>query len=295
MLHMARSSCLESPSFRPLKGITDHYFQPLCILRRRAVPKEEVDLNSGQPDRTELERYARHIVLRQIGGAGQQRLKKARVLMVGAGGLGSPVLQYLAAAGAGTIGVIDNDKVSVSNLQRQVLFKDDQIGMPKVFAAEAGLKAQNPFVIVRPYNRQVTGDIAVELFRDYDLILDGTDNFTTRSLINRAAVMARRPLIFGAISQWEGQVSLFDPAAGTPCYACVFPTPPGNGPGCADAGVMGALPGIIGSMMAAEAIKRITGAGHPLAGRMLIFDALYGESRIVEIERCPDCTVCGGN
>jgi len=191
--------------------------------------------------------------------------------------------------------VIDDDVVSLSNLQRQVLFDEDQLDMPKVFAAEAKLAALNPHIIIRPYNRRLTAEIAENLFADYDLVLDGTDNFKTRALVNAACVASKTPLVSGAISQWEGQVSLFDPANGAPCYACVFSEEPAEGlaPSCAEAGVMGALPGIIGSIMAAEAIKHITGAGQTLAGEMLIYDALYGESRKIGLQRAADCTVCG--
>lgn len=245
---------------------------------------------------TELDRYARHIVLREVGGAGQRRLKGARVLVVGAGGLGSPALMYLAAAGVGTIGVIDDDTVSNSNLQRQIVHADARIGMPKVFSAQQALAALNPFVTVRPYNRRLTEAEAPALFADYDMILDGSDNFATRFLVNAAAVAAGKPLISGAIAQWEGQLGLFDPARGAPCYACIFPEAPADGlaPACAEAGVMGALPGVVGSMMAAEAIKEITGAGQSLRGRLLIYDALWGENRTVALKRRPGCAVCGG-
>jgi len=243
----------------------------------------------------ELERYARHIVLREVGGAGQQRLRKSRVLVVGAGGLGSPALMYLAAAGVGTIGVIDDDAVGLSNLQRQVLFKDDDIDKPKVFVAEAALKALNPHVNVLPYNRRLTEDMAAELIGDFDLVLDGTDNFSTRALANCACVATKTPLISGAISQWEGQLSVFDPANGAPCYACLFPDEPADGlaPSCAEAGVMGALPGVVGAMMAAEAIKVITEAGQVLRGEMLMYDALYCENRKIKVDRRADCAVCG--
>lgn len=269
------------------------YFQFLGNLREKASEKARPQLDPTRLTETERERYARHIVLKEVGGPGQQRLKKASVLVVGAGGLGSPALQYLAAAGVGTIGLIDDDVVSASNLQRQVIYRDEQIGMPKVFAAVANLKALNPFTDYRPYNRQMSEDIAAELIADYDVVLDGTDTYETRFMVNRAAVAAGRPLVSGAISQWEGQLSLFDPATGLPCYACVFPDRPKDGLSCEEAGVMGALPGIVGSMMAAEAIKMITGAGQTLSGRMMIYDALYGETRTVEIERRADCAVCG--
>ena len=270
------------------------YIRFLRKHRKLPIDQQPQKPAQGPMTDTELDRYARHIVLREVGGAGQQKLKKARVLVIGAGGLGAPVLQYLAAAGVGTIGVIDDDTVSLSNLQRQVLFDEDQLDTPKVFAAEAKLAALNPHIEIRPYNRRLSEENAQDLFGDYDLVLDGTDNFKTRALVNAACVATKTPLISGAISQWEGQVSLFDPANGTPCYACIFPDEPADGlaPSCAEAGVMGALPGIIGSIMAAEAIKHITGAGQTLAGEMLIFDALYGESRKMTLQRDVGCEVC---
>ncbi|MFD2740485.1 HesA/MoeB/ThiF family protein [Sulfitobacter aestuarii] len=242
----------------------------------------------------ELNRYARHIVLREIGGAGQKALRDARVLVVGAGGLGAPVLQYLAAAGVGTIGVIDDDDVENTNLQRQVIHKDSAIGMPKVFSAQAEVTAQNPFVTLRPYHRRLSEEIAAELLQDYDLVLDGTDNFETRYLVNRSCVAAGLPLVSGALSQWEGQLSTFDPARNAPCYQCIFPQAPAAelAPSCAEAGVIGPLPGVVGTMMALEAIKLITGAGSNLRGEMVIFDALYGESRKIALSRRPDCPVC---
>jgi len=271
------------------------YRQGLAMLKARARP-ESAAASAGTFSPAELDRYARHIVLREVGGPGQKRLKAARVLVVGAGGLGSPALLYLAAAGVGTIGVIDDDTVSSSNLQRQVIHTDARIGQPKVFSAEAAMKALNPFIAVRPYNRRLTAEDAPLLFADYDLILDGSDNFDTRYLVNAAAVAAGKPLVSAAITQWEGQISLYDPARGAPCYACVFPDRPADGlaPACAVAGVMGALPGVVGAMMAVEAIKEITGAGEGLRGRMMIYDALYGESRGFTLKRNPDCAVCGG-
>ncbi|WP_102110191.1 HesA/MoeB/ThiF family protein [Oceaniglobus roseus] len=259
----------------------------------RAAPSEQ-PRNGFQS--TELERYARHIVLREIGGPGQKALKDSRVLVIGAGGLGSPALLYLAAAGVGTIGVIDDDTVEGTNLQRQVIHADARIGMPKVFSAEAAMKALNPWLVVRPYHRRLTEDIAAELFADYDLILDGCDSFETRYLANRTAAAAGIPLISGALSQWEAQVSLFDPARGTPCYQCIFPAAPAPhlAPSCAEAGVLGPLPGIAGSMMAAEAVKAITGAGEGLRGRMMIFDALYAEARVIGLKKRDGCPVCGG-
>ncbi|MDP5217391.1 molybdopterin-synthase adenylyltransferase MoeB [Ruegeria sp. 2205SS24-7] len=251
--------------------------------------------SSGTFSETELGRYARHIVLRELGGPGQKRLKQARILVIGAGGLGAPALQYLAAAGAGTIGVIDDDEVENANLQRQVIHRDADIGIPKVFSAQKAMEAQNPNVVVRPYHRRLTEEIAAELFADYDLILDGTDNFDTRYLANRIAVAQKKPLISGALSQWEGQISVFDPHFTGPCYQCIFPEAPAPGlaPSCAEAGVIGPLPGVIGSMMALEAIKVITGAGAPLRGEMLIYDGLYGETRKIALKKREDCPICG--
>ena len=270
------------------------YIRFLRKPRKTASDQEPQNMTQGPMSDTEIERYARHLMLREVGGAGQQKMRKAKVLVIGAGGLGSPVLQYLAAAGVGTLGVIDDDIVSLSNLQRQVLFDENQLDMPKVFAAKTKLEALNPHITIRPYNRRLTAVAAQALFAEYDLVLDGTDNYKTRSLVNAACVATKTPLISGAISQWEGQVSLFDSANGTPCYACIFPEEPAVGlaPSCAEAGVMGALPGVIGSIMAAEAIKYITGAGQMLAGEMLIYDALYGESRKIGLQKSAECSVC---
>jgi molybdopterin/thiamine biosynthesis adenylyltransferase len=272
------------------------YREVLRAVRRRKVEEPVAAAPMGTFREAELDRYARHIILREIGGPGQKRLKGAKVLVVGAGGLGSPVLLYLAASGVGTIGVIDHDVVEGSNLQRQVIHTDGRIGMPKVFSAEATIRALNPFIEVRPYHRKLTEEIAVDLVREYDLVLDGTDDFDTRYLVNRACVAAGVPLISGAITQWEGQVSLFDPAKAGPCYACVFPVKPAPGlvPTCAEAGVAAPLPGVIGSMMAMEAVKWVTGAGETLAGRLMIHDALYMETRVIGVKKRADCEVCGG-
>ncbi|MGJ8628033.1 MAG: HesA/MoeB/ThiF family protein [Sulfitobacter sp.] len=271
------------------------YRQLLSKLRRRAEMPNPVAEKQDTFSDTELNRYARHIVLREVGGAGQKALKNARVLVVGAGGLGAPVLQYLAAAGVGTIGVIDDDDVENANMQRQVIHKDRAIGTPKVFSAQAEMQAQNPFVTVLPYHRRLSADIAAELFADFDFVLDGTDNFDTRYLVNRTCVAAGIPLISGALSQWEGQISVFDPSHDAPCYECIFATAPAPhlAPSCAEAGVIGPLPGVIGAMMAMEAVKLITGAGTPLRGQMLIYDGLYGESRSISVARRADCPVCG--
>ncbi|MEO1641025.1 MAG: HesA/MoeB/ThiF family protein [Pseudomonadota bacterium] len=264
-------------------------------LRARVAENAAPEVRSDTFSATELDRYARHIVLREVGGPGQKALRDAKVLVIGAGGLGSPALQYLAAAGVGTIGVIDDDVVENANLQRQVIHPDRNIGMPKVHSAAESMKAQNPFVTVRPYHRRLTEEIAAELFEDYDLILDGCDNFETRYLVNRTAVACGKPLIAAALTQWEGQISLYDPANGTPCYACIFPEAPDPAlvPSCAEAGVIGPLPGVIGAMMAVEAIKQITGAGAGLGGHLLIYDALYADTRRIAIKRRADCPVCG--
>ncbi|MDG1068514.1 MAG: molybdopterin-synthase adenylyltransferase MoeB [Sulfitobacter sp.] len=268
------------------------------VRQRTGVDVEQQPLHAGKPgsfSETELNRYARHIALREIGGAGQKALKNARVLVIGAGGLGAPALQYLAAAGVGTIGVIDADTVENTNLQRQVIHKDASIGMAKVFSAQKEMEAQNPFVTVRPYHCRFYETIAAELVADYDLVLDGTDNFDTRYLVNATCVAAGIPLISGALSQWEGQLSVFDPARGAPCYQCIFPAAPAPhlAPSCAEAGVIGPLPGVVGAMMAVEAIKVITGAGSPLRGQMVIYDALYAESRSIKISPRADCPMCG--
>ncbi len=243
----------------------------------------------------EVDRYARHIMLREIGGTGQKALQAARVLVVGAGGLGSPALLYLAASGVGVIGVIDDDVVENSNLQRQIIHADQRIGMAKVASAEIAMRALNPFIEVRPYQWRLTGEIAAALVAEYDLVLDGTDNFDTRYLVNRVCAGLGKPLISGAITQWEGQVSLFDTARGGPCYECVFPVRPAPGlvPSCAEAGVAAPLPGIIGAMMAMEAVKHLTGAGETLAGRLMIHDALYGETRVIGVKKRADCAACG--
>jgi molybdopterin-synthase adenylyltransferase len=245
---------------------------------------------------TELERYARHIVLREIGGPGQMRLRAARVLVVGAGGLGAPALLYLAAAGVGQIGIVDDDRVSLSNLQRQVLYGVDDIGAPKAERAAAALARLNPHVAVVAHVRRLGADDAAALVAGHDLVLDGCDNFATRYAVNAACVAAGVPLIAAAMSQWEGQISLYDPKRGGPCYACIFPEPPAQGlaPTCAEAGIVGALPGVMGSLMALEAVKHLARAGRSLAGRLLIFDGLDMQARTIAIAPRAECGVCGG-
>ncbi len=242
----------------------------------------------------ELDRYARHIVLREIGGPGQRALRGASVLVVGAGGLGAPLLMYLAAAGVGRITIVDDDHVSLSNLQRQVLFGAKDIGAAKVEAAKDRLSDLNAGVEIVPVAARITAETAADFIAGQTLVLDGCDNFETRYAVNAACVAAGVPLISGAISQWEGQVSVFDPRNDAPCYACVFPKAPAEGlaPSCAEAGVLGALPGVIGSMMAVEAVKLITGAGAPLRGKMMIYDALWAENRVIGVKRREGCAVC---
>jgi molybdopterin/thiamine biosynthesis adenylyltransferase len=271
------------------------YREAIGRLRARANPPVAPHAASGSFTEAELDRYSRHILLREIGGPGQRALKSSSVLVIGAGGLGAPALLYLAAAGVGRIGVIDDDAVDASNLQRQIIHADARIGQPKTASAAEAMRALNPFVEVRTYTRRLTDEIAAELFAEYDLILDGSDNFDTRYLANRIAIATGKPLIAAAITQWEGQISLYHPAAGGPCYACIFPNRPAPGtvPTCAEAGVASPLPGVLGSMMALEAVKHITGAGETLRGRMLLFDGLHAENRLIALKKRSDCSVCG--
>ena len=240
----------------------------------------------------EVERYARHLVLREIGGPGQQALKAARVLIVGAGGLGAPAALYLAAAGVGVLGLADPDIVSLSNLQRQVLFGVADLDQPKVEAAARRLAGLNPNVRIEPIAKPVNEANARDLVRGYDLVLDGTDDFATRFAVNRACVAEGKILVSGAIGRWTGQVAVFP---GRPCYQCLVPEIPPDAETCAVAGVVGALAGVIGSMMALEAVKVIARAGEPLAGRLMVYDALEGASRTVRLPADPACPVCGAH
>jgi len=238
----------------------------------------------------EIERYARHLVLREIGGPGQQKLKAARVLIVGAGGLGAPAALYLAAAGVGVIGLIDPDAVSLSNLQRQVLYATMDTGEVKVEAAARRLSALNPNVDVVPLPIAIDADNARSVIHRFDLVLDGTDDFAVRFAVNAACVHEGRPLVSGAIGRWTGQVGVFGKK---PCYRCLVPEIPPDAETCQGVGVVGALAGVIGSMMALEAVKLITGAGETLAGRLMIYDALSAETRTVKVGADPECPVCG--
>jgi molybdopterin/thiamine biosynthesis adenylyltransferase/rhodanese-related sulfurtransferase len=239
-------------------------------------------------------RYARHLILPDVGIEGQRRLKAARVLVIGAGGLGSPVGLYLAAAGVGRIGLVDFDVVDETNLHRQVLFGESDVGRHKLDAAVERLRDVNPHIEIVPHPVRLTSENALELFADYDLVVDGTDNFPTRYLVNDACVLSGKPYVYGSIFRFEGQVSVFAAKDG-PCYRCLFrePPPPGLVPSCGEAGVLGVLPGVIGSLQALEAIKWILGAGDSLVGRLVLFDALALRFREVRIRRNPDCPVCG--
>jgi molybdopterin/thiamine biosynthesis adenylyltransferase len=239
----------------------------------------------------EVERYARQLVLREVGGPGQQKLKAARVLIVGAGGLGAPASLYLAAAGVGTLVLADPDRVDRSNLQRQVLYAEHLIGRPKVDAAVEQLLSLNPHVQIDPLQVAVTAQNARELVKAVDLVLDGTDDFATRFAVSAACVAEGKALVTGAIGRWTGQVGVF---AGQPCYRCLVPEIPPDAETCQAVGVVGALAGVIGSMMALEAIKLITGAGEPLLGRLLIYDGLSGQTRTVKVGADPECPDCGG-
>jgi adenylyltransferase/sulfurtransferase len=242
----------------------------------------------------QLIRYSRHFLLPEVGEDGQAKLLQARVLMVGAGGLGSPSAYYLAAAGVGTIGIIDNDVVDISNLQRQILHANDRVGMPKVESAKKTLEGLNPDVKVIPYQAKLTSENIMEILKEYDLVVDGCDNFPTRYLVNDACVLAGKPNVHGSIFQFEGQATVFYPGKG-PCYRCLYPEPPPAemAPSCAEAGVLGVLPGLIGTIEALEAIKIILGKGDSLIGRLLCFNTLTMEINDLKLRRDPNCPLCG--
>lgn len=244
----------------------------------------------------EIERYSRHLVIPEVGLEGQQKIKSARVLMIGAGGLGSPIGMYLAAAGVGRIGIVDFDVISYSNLQRQVMFSTNDVGHSKAEFAKARLLEINPNVEIEIYNEKLTRDNALEIFKDYDIIADGSDNFATRYLVNDACVLLGKPFVSASILRFEGQVSFFNPQVG-PCYRCLYPLPPsaGDAPDCAEAGVLGVLPGIIGSIQANEIIKYIIGKGELLEGRLLLLDALTMKFREVKFEKDSSCPACAEN
>ena len=244
----------------------------------------------------EVLRYSRHLIMPEVGMAGQQKLKAARVLCIGAGGLGSPLALYLAAAGVGTLGLVDFDVVDLTNLQRQIIHTVEDVGRPKLDSAHEKLTAINPFVNVRKFETKLTSGNALDLFRDFDIIADGTDNFPTRYLVNDACVLSGKPNVYASIFRFEGQASVFATEGG-PCYRCLYPEPPPPGlvPSCAEGGVLGILPGLLGVIQATEVIKLILGSGESLIGRLLLVDALGMRFRELKLRKNPECPVCGVN
>ena len=242
----------------------------------------------------QAQRYSRHLLIPEVGETGQHRLLKSKVLLIGAGGLGSPAAYYLAAAGVGTLGIVDSDVVDLTNLQRQILHASDRIGEPKVESATRTLEALNPDVTVVGYQERLTSENIDRIIADYDVIIDGADNFPTRYLLNDASIKWHKPVVHGSIYRFEGQLTVFKPGDG-PCYRCLFPTPPPPelAPSCAEAGVLGVLPGVIGTLQANEALKLLLGVGEPLVGRYLLFDALDASFREVRLRKDPECPVCG--
>jgi adenylyltransferase/sulfurtransferase len=243
----------------------------------------------------EIRRYSRHILLGEVGGIGQAKLKAARVLVVGAGGLGSPLVLYLAAAGIGTIGIVDDDRVELSNLQRQIAHTTARIGTPKVASAAVAAAAINPGVRIEPHALRLDADNALSLIERYDLVCDGTDNFATRFLMADACVLARRTLVSAAVLRFEGQLSVFKPHVGGPCYRCLYGEAPPEGtvPTCSEAGVLGAVTGVMGTLQATEVLKELLSIGEPLAGKLLIWDALATRFRTVRLRPDPHCALCG--
>jgi sulfur-carrier protein adenylyltransferase/sulfurtransferase len=245
----------------------------------------------------EIRRYSRHLILPEFGMEAQRKLKQGSVLLIGAGGLGSPLALYLAAAGVGRIGIVDFDVVDESNLQRQIAHGTSTLGVKKAESAKARINDLNPNVDVTTYDVQITSDNALDLIRPYDVVIDGTDNFPTRYLTNDASVMLGKPNVYGSIFRFEGQATVFAPTLGGPCYRCLYPEPPPPGlvPSCAEGGVLGVLPGVIGTIQATEAIKLIAGIGEPLIGRLMLYDALSMRFRELKLRRNPECPVCGEN
>lgn len=245
----------------------------------------------------QIERYSRHIILPEIGGKGQAKLLKSKVFVLGAGGLGSPSLLYLAAAGVGTIGIADGDCVDLSNLQRQIIHNTKTVGKPKVYSAKGAIEGLNPDVKVEPFHGRLTVDNIREVIREYDVVLDGSDNFPTRFLMNDAAFFEKKTLVSGSMFRFDGQVAVFKPTKGFPCYRCLYPEPPPKGlvPSCQEAGVLGALAGVIGVLQAVETVKELLNLGDTLAGHLMIFDALKMTFRKVKVRKDPECALCGGN
>jgi len=261
-----------------------------------AIPTDAMQQQEVKLSKEEIQRYSRHLIMPEVGMEGQLKLKRARVLTIGTGGLGAPLGLYLAAAGVGHLGLVDFDVVDSSNLQRQVTFTTADVGKPKSEAAKARLQALNPAIDIVSYETRLTSENALELFRDYDIIVDGTDNFPTRFLVNDACVLLGKPNVYGSIFRFEGQATVFGYPDG-PCYRCLYPEPPPPGlvPSCAEGGVLGVLPGIIGSIQAMETIKLILGTGDPLVGRLLLFDALAMRFRELKLKKNPECAICGKN
>jgi sulfur-carrier protein adenylyltransferase/sulfurtransferase len=252
---------------------------------------------SAQLTNEEIARYSRHLILPEFGMAGQRRLKQGSVLLIGSGGLGSPLALYLAAAGVGHIGLVDFDVVDESNLQRQIVHGTGTVGVAKTESARRRLQDLNPHIELTTYETQITSENALDLIRDYDVVVDGTDNFPTRYLTNDACVLLGKPNVYGSIFRFEGQVTVFSPKDGGPCYRCLYPEPPPPGlvPSCAEGGVLGVLPGVIGTLQATEVIKLLAGIGEPLLGRLLLYDALNLRFRELKLRRNPECPVCGEN
>ena len=258
--------------------------------------EEKIKEKNVRLSNEEILRYSRHLIMPEVGMEGQKKLKAAKVLMIGAGGLGSPLGLYITAAGVGKLGIVDFDVVDETNLQRQLLHGTSDVGRSKLESAKEKLKEINPNVEIETYETMLNSENALEILKDYDLVVDGTDNFPTRYLVNDACVLLGKPYVYGSIFRFEGQVTVFDSKNG-PCYRCLYPTPPPPGlvPSCAEGGVLGVLPGIIGSLQALEAIKLIIGAGDSLVGRLILFDALKFKTRELKLRKNPDCPVCGEN
>ena len=254
----------------------------------------EVKPETATLSNDEILRYSRHLIMPEVGMEGQQKLKAARVLLIGAGGLGSPLALYLAAAGVGTLGIVDFDVVDFTNLQRQIIHSTADVGRKKLDSAADKLKAINPYISVRTFETRLSSENALELFREFDIVADGTDNFPTRYLVNDACVLTGKPNVYGSIFRFEGQASVFATEQG-PCYRCLYPEPPPPGlvPSCAEGGVLGILPGLVGVMQATEVIKLILGKGEPLIGRLLLIDALGMRFRELKLRKNPDCPACG--
>jgi sulfur-carrier protein adenylyltransferase/sulfurtransferase len=259
-----------------------------------AIPTDALQQQEVKLSKEEVQRYSRHLIMPEVGMEGQLKLKQARVLCIGTGGLGAPLGLYLAAAGVGHIGLVDFDVVDFTNLQRQVLFGTSDVGQPKITAAADRLRNLNPEIQIDAIEARLSSENALELFRDYDIIVDGTDNFPTRYLVNDACVLLGKPNVYGSIFRFEGQITVFGYPDG-PCYRCLYPEPPPPGlvPSCAEGGVLGVLPGIVGTIQAAETLKLIIGKGQPLVGRLLLFDALGMKFRELKLRKNPDCPVCG--